>query len=385
MPYVESITDVLSSHLGFHRARLKFMARFTSAVLAMTTTNLRCIAIALKAGVEAKSNYRRTFSVFSPSTTSTQRRSGVFFCTCFRRRLLTKSPLTAQSGILAPSRSMFWWSVLPMREWPFPSPGAPFRGRAAPAPKRRPAARVERFLEVVDPEDVEVVIASGREFISVEWLRHLREQNVPFCVRIRSDRRVGRSPEAAQTLPARMHARTQAQVGDEPRVLSGERYLFGSGEAGQVLRALPARVVVRRIGADGSSGDQFLILAAFGIDPEEATKLYRRRWEILALFAALKSRGFDLEETHLTAPERVERLIGLLTLAFAWTRLVGQKRAARHGPPPTKKSHGRRERSLFRYGLDWLQSILTTPEPQHRAFYTCLRGLRSPTAFLSCT
>ena len=59
VPYVQSITDVLSSHLGWHRARLKFMARFTSAVLAMTTTNLRRIAIALKAGVEAKSNYRR--------------------------------------------------------------------------------------------------------------------------------------------------------------------------------------------------------------------------------------------------------------------------------------------------------------------------------------
>ena len=59
VPYVQSITDVLSSHLSWHRARLKFMARFTSAVLAMTTTNLRRIAIALKAGVEAKSNYRR--------------------------------------------------------------------------------------------------------------------------------------------------------------------------------------------------------------------------------------------------------------------------------------------------------------------------------------
>jgi hypothetical protein len=41
MPYVQSITDVLFSHLGFHRSRLKFMARFTSAVLSMTTTNLK--------------------------------------------------------------------------------------------------------------------------------------------------------------------------------------------------------------------------------------------------------------------------------------------------------------------------------------------------------
>ena len=57
--YVQSITDVLSDHLGWHRARLKFMARFTSALLRLTTTTLRPIALALKAGVEPASNYRR--------------------------------------------------------------------------------------------------------------------------------------------------------------------------------------------------------------------------------------------------------------------------------------------------------------------------------------
>ena len=59
MTYVQSITDVLSDHLGWHRARLKFMARFTSALLRLTTTTLRRIALALKAGVEPASNYRR--------------------------------------------------------------------------------------------------------------------------------------------------------------------------------------------------------------------------------------------------------------------------------------------------------------------------------------
>jgi hypothetical protein len=86
------------------------------------------------------------------------------------------------------------------------------------------------------------------------------------------------------------------------------------------------------------------------------------------MFAALKSRGFDLEATNLTDPRRVERLIGLLALAFNWTRLVGDRRARREGPPPVK-THGRRERSLFRYGLDRLQNILTTPEPQPKAFF----------------
>jgi hypothetical protein len=381
MPYVQSITDVLSSHLGWHRARLKFMARFTSAMLSMKTTNLRRIAIALKAGVEAKSNYRRI-----------QRFLGEydFDAAALGRFLLRLLPQEAPYKVVI-DRTEWHFGEMPVNvlvigiahqgmAFPVVWNALPDAGSSGSDVQRR---LFDRFLSVVDPEDIEVVMAD-REFISMQWLRHLRERGVSFCVRLRADRRVGLGPEGQEAaFPARTHARMQSEVGEEPRVLCGQRYLFESDEAGEALPQ--ARVVVRRIGADASSGDQFLILATSGINPEEATRLYQKRWEIETMFAALKSRGFDLEETHLTAPDRIERLIGLLALAFTWTRLVGQKRAGRYGPPPTRKSHGRRERSLFRYGLDWLQSILTTPEPQRRAFYTCLRGLRSPTAFLSCT
>ena len=112
--------------------------------------------------------------------------------------------------------------------------------------------------------------------------------------------------------------------------------------------------------------------------------LYRRRWSIETLFAALKYRGFDLEQTHLTAPDRIERLIGLLALAFVWARLVGECRTGREGPP-RRKRHGRQQRSRFRYGLDRLQHILTTLRSQPTAFFECLRLLRSPTSLLSCT
>jgi IS4 transposase len=57
--------------------------------------------------------------------------------------------------------------------------------------------------------------------------------------------------------------------------------------------------------------------------------LYRRRWEIETLFAALKSRGLGLEETHLTNPDRIQRLIGLLSLTFAWTHIIGENERCR--------------------------------------------------------
>jgi hypothetical protein len=49
MLYVSSLTDVLSGYLDWHLARLKFMARFTTSLLTLTSSDLWKIAGALKA------------------------------------------------------------------------------------------------------------------------------------------------------------------------------------------------------------------------------------------------------------------------------------------------------------------------------------------------
>jgi hypothetical protein len=154
-------------------------------------------------------------------------------------------------------------------------------------------------------------------------------------------------------------------------------------EAGPSAPLQPVDVVMKRTRPPGTS-DPFVILAVWKVEPSRAMDLYRERWSIETLFAALKSRGFDLEQTHLTAPDRIERLIGLLALELVQARLMGERRTQREGSP-RRKSHGRRQRSRFRYGLDRLQRILTTPRPQPTAFFECLRLLRRPTSILSCT
>jgi hypothetical protein len=77
MLYVSSLTDVLSGYLDWHLARLKFMARFTTLLLTLTSSDLWKIAGALKAGVKRESNYESpttgVFSVSCPTTTSISR------------------------------------------------------------------------------------------------------------------------------------------------------------------------------------------------------------------------------------------------------------------------------------------------------------------------
>lgn len=56
----------------------------------------------------------------------------------------------------------------------------------------------------------------------------------------------------------------------------------------------------------------------------EAISFYRQRWGIETLFGHLKTREFNLESTQLRDPDRVVKLVGLLTLAFSWAHKAGQ-------------------------------------------------------------
>jgi hypothetical protein len=90
---------------------------------------------------------------------------------------------------------------------------------------------------------------------------------------------------------------------------------------------------------------------------ETAVEDYARRWEIETLFAALKTRGFCLEQTHLTDPERLSKLVALLALAFCWCHKIGEWL---HELRPLKlKKHKRKPKSIFRRGFDHLRRIIT--------------------------
>lgn len=79
------------------------------------------------------------------------------------------------------------------------------------------------------------------------------------------------------------------------------------------------------------------------------------------LHSALKTRGFNLEDTGLTRAERLPTLLTVVGVAFLWACVTGEVLAAR-----TKvkiKSHGHRVVSVFRLGLDHLQDLLLHPSP----------------------
>lgn len=105
---------------------------------------------------------------------------------------------------------------------------------------------------------------------------------------------------------------------------------------------------------------------------ERALRRYARRWDIETLFGALKRRGFNLEDTHLTHAERLSTLLALLTLAFTWAYLLG---AWLHEQMPLKlKKHGYAAKSLFKRGLELLRAAITAaPNEAKFSLEQCLQ------------
>jgi len=231
---------------------------------------------------------------------------------------------------------------------------------------------LEQFLRVVRPDQIRALVAD-REFTGSDFLEELKERKVPFVIRLKSDRRVG-PPSGEWSLPARMFARTCGfQHGLQQSTLLGGRQVVGGAETTGV------QIGLKRL-KDGS----FLILASRGVNPKSMFELYQQRWDIEILFAALKSRGFDLEATHLTEPDRIRKLLGVVALTYSWTRIIGLDQKRREGPP-RECANGYPEKSLFRYGLDRLRELLVNWYQMREELNRCVQALTAPRLFLSCS
>ena len=68
------------------------------------------------------------------------------------------------------------------------------------------------------------------------------------------------------------------------------------------------------------------------------------------------SSGFDIEKTHLTELDRIEKSILLVMIAFVWCYKVG---IYLHKLNPIKiKKHGRKSIIIFKYGLNCIANYL---------------------------
>lgn len=108
------------------------------------------------------------------------------------------------------------------------------------------------------------------------------------------------------------------------------------------------------IGGRRSVDNDYLILASSS-NPEEAESCHKKRWTIETMFGNMKSRGFDFEKTHMSDPTKISKLIFLIGIALIWSFLTGVWMKESLKIIIRINKHGRKEKSIFRIGLDYLR------------------------------
>lgn len=354
MSQASDLKSVLRTHFQWHGARLTFMALFIRALFQVKTVNLAELAVALNPQVDTGSNYRRLQRFFGRYSLDED---------SVARFLLKLLPRPSEGYTLSLDRTTWkfgsvWLNLLVL--------GVCYNGVAIPIVwmplnKRGNSNTLERiavlelFISLFGTGCI-TCLTADREFIGQAWFKYLQTQGIPFRIRIRRNLRV--SAANGQTMAASALFEHLA-VGqhlclNQPRTVMGcNLYLIG-------LR-LP---------------NQKWLIIATDQRPETALDDYAKRWQIETLFGVLKSRGFQLEQTHLTDGERLCKLIALLAMAALWAIKVGHW-LHQLKPIPLKK-HGRLAQSIFRYGLDALRTQFLNPDGSQTTWGKAL-------SFLSCT
>lgn len=352
MSQLTQLRQALHTHFDWHGARLMFLAQFLIALLRVRSVNLTELSTAFVGTAQQDSNYKRLqrflreyrldYRAFAHSIAAWLKLDGVWTLTLDRTtwefgRVIHNVLMlgVACDGVAIP----LLWTVLPHR---------------SNSHAHQRIALLHRFRHWF-PSQRRACLTADREFIGKDWIKYLVNERIAFCIRIRE----------CDHLHDGQHARSSKLV-------------FADLKPHQV-KVLPHRW---RVGGQWvfvtglRLADQSLLVVITDAHPHTALERYARRWQIETLFGALKSRGFNLEATHVTRRDRLSKLLALLTIALIWALHTG--RWQQHLKPLPLKKHGRPAQSCFRRGLDFLRHMVFNLESQPDLFHQAL-------PFLSCT
>lgn len=352
MHHVSELQDLLFQSLNWNKARISCLAKILQALICVRTVNLTQISAFFKGSANQDSSYRRVRRFFATFT--------------FDRTVIIPMVLALfdlkNNLILILDRTNWKWGKkdinIMLISVAYRGIGIPIfwqvsaNGGSSSTSTRKQVLKA--VLQRIGAIRIKAFLAD-REFIGEEWFRFLKKQKIPFIIRIKHNTQASGIEEGSQVPVINLwNKNTKKKPLRNHCVLIWGHFLYLS--ISQAEGSKEPMIVV--------SSNEF----------SDAIALYLRRWEIETLFGCLKTRGFRMEDTHMTAPERIEKLLFVLTIAFVWSYRLGEVEAAQN--PIPVKSHGRPSKSLFRLGLDYLRLIMASIEEKTEEFLRALGLLK---------
>jgi len=350
MDKTSELKSILGQSFKWNKARLDCFTRMLIALITVQTVNLKEIAIALISRADVDSRYKRLRRFFSQFNLNYEIIARFIFNLFFAGKkiyltidrtnwFLGKSKINilmlgvAYEGVAIP----LLWNLLP---------------KAGNATADEHKAVIMRFIAIFGSQNI-VGILADREFGSGKLFKFLNENSIPFYIRIKEGSNVcvkNKKFSTPKKIFSHLNCKEKSEFHMTVWIFREKIYLAGSrSERGE------------------------LMIIATNKNPKTAVAIYLRRWEIEMLFCCLKTRGFRFEDTRLTKLDRIEKMVGVLAIAFSWAHCVGEWRAEKKPIRLSKHYDSTRpQNSLFRYGLDFIREIIINPLKKEADFKKCL-------------
>lgn len=335
MDLSDGLVDILKGHLGWNKARLSCFVGMLLALVQLKRMNLAQLALGIGGDAKVKSRYRRLQRFFKEVE---------FNYDAIAHLIVQLFDLYDKPYYLTLDRTNWKWGQSNLNILTL---GIVYKGAAIPvywlilnkqgnSSQRERIALLKRFIKQFRTGQI-LGVLGDREFIGDQWWQWLTDENIPYLIRMKENQKLtdrkGRK-KSVKSLFSHLASGNSRSLRHTRKI--GEQWVWLNGmrlETGELLIL--------------ASNQRF----------KQPFVVYGKRWEIENLFQCLKGRGFHLEDTRLTHYSRIKKVIALLAIAFCWAHKTGewQHKVIK---PIKLKSHGRKEQSLFRYGLDFLTERL---------------------------
>ena len=189
---------------------------------------------------------------------------------------------------------------------------------------------IQKCIDLLGSKRIGLIIGD-REFIGQIWLKFLKSKKIPFCVRVPKHHII-------ETLDGQQHLAEDLWKNSKQAIRF--KHCRVDGVWGSAVITTDAK------------GDLLYLFGTANVDYLE--QFYQKRWTIETVFHAFKSRGFNLEDTHLKIDERLKKLIAIVSMGYAFCCALGNFRHE-YEKPIKVKNHKRKTKSFFRYGLDFIR------------------------------
>ena len=330
----DTLLQALRPHFPLHRTRLHLMVQLLCAMLTLGTVRLPRLAAYLESSGTSEAHRYRRLQRFFAGLELDLKWLVTFVMACLpegKHWLIldrtnwkwgkTDLNILMVAVLVGPLAIPLLWEVLP-------------HGGCSSQKDRQDL--LERLFAIV-PFQRFVGLIADREFLGESWFRWIRKQGLKVCIRLKRDTLVD-------------------GLGKFKGFQAGSLFVtVSSGEYRIWYRKIRMYgVLLRLVATRTTKGD--LLLIATDLPGRSALPTYAWRWKIECLFEQFKSHGFDLESTRMTDPDKLGRLLILVSLAYLWCVRMG---AALEGEVPTGvKAHGRKALSTFQRGFSHLRVAL---------------------------